>query len=534
MAKDGRIDAVKSGRQWLVNPANLARPRVRRRVAARSPFDLTAALNRVRRTDLTDEWVPDVLRHADTLSDEASLLASATEILEARDPGAAFEVEVDKTAIFTRWGILLTVADRIAYDAAVASFAPRADAQTPDTVFSARLSKDPKYLFLRGTKQWVRWRRHVLGLLDSGNEWMVKTDLTAYFDTIPHKLLVAEIETLNADPHAVSAVEEMLRNWAPVPGMGLPQGPNVSRLLGNLYMLPVDRAMLVQGWHYSRFMDDIRIVAPTKSQAVAAIRKLQEECRSRALIVSSSKTQLLFGDEARADLTEQNDLSFADYLMEARASALAKKELKTILRRALRSKLRVDERRAKFSLWRLAQLLEGGVLGQVLQRLDDLAPLASVVAAYLRPFIKRKKVVDGLAAFLGDRSRTPSDHLVTWLLAAMLEYPGTLPASWADEAAVRVKDKNRPGFLRAVAAVVMARGGRPADVSWIKADIQREHNPVVLRGYAVALHWIRELDRTTQKRLVARSPQLNTTVTYLQGRNTLPSLVARSESLRIS
>jgi hypothetical protein len=61
----------------------------------------------------------------------------------------------------------------------------------------------------------------------------------------------------------------------------------------------------------------------------------------------------------------------------------------------------------------------------------------------------------------------------------------------------------------------------------------REHDPVVLRGYAVGLHWVRELDRGTQRRLTAQAPRLAATVAHLQGRNLLPSLVYVDQTLRL-
>jgi hypothetical protein len=96
-----------------------------------------------------------------------------------------------------------------------------------------------------------------------------------------------------------------------------------------------------------------------------------------------------------------------------------------------------------------------------------------------------------------------------------------------------VKDRNQPGYLRAVASIVMARGRRASDIAWIRNDIDREHDPAVLRGYAVGLHWLNELDKTTQRRLIARDPQLARTVAYLQGRVVLPSLVYANAMLRV-
>jgi hypothetical protein len=249
------------------------------------------------------------------------------------------------------------------------------------------------------------------------------------------------------------------------------------------------------------------------------------------LLVSSAKTKLLHGQAARDDVNADSDLEKADYLTALPNSSAARKALKAILRTALRDEGSIDERRTRFSLWRLTQLRESGTLRLVLKRLPDLAPVASVVAAYLRPFISKRQVINGLADFLSQPSESESAYLCTWIFAAMLEYPGPVPARWADEAAKRVKNRNEPEFLRAVAAIVFLRSGRPADVDWIKADIMREHNPEVLRGYTVGLHWAHALDKTTQRHLIARSKGTATTIDYLKGRNRLPSLVTKTQRL---
>jgi excisionase family DNA binding protein len=529
-AGSGRIPASKSGKQWVVDGTRLPSPIHRRQASLGSTLDLAAALVHVRRTDLSELSVPDVLRYSDQLADEEAVLAAAKNRL-AGSPGPAIEVDVDKNSLFTRRTIQIDVEDRIAYQAAIASIATRIESQTPDAVYSARLSTDRRYFLARGTKAWVRWRHAVLRQLEPNREWMVATDLTSYFDTIPHRSLIAEIESLNVDPNTVSAIRGMLMEWAPTEGFGLPQGPNASRLLGNLYLLPVDRAMLEHGWAYSRYLDDVRIVTASRAEAVNALRQFQSECRMRGLIVSSAKTQLLHGAEARAALVSDDDLAAADYLMEANNSRLARKALKKILKRALKHEAHLDTRRARFSLYRLGNLREGAVLKQVLSHLEDLAPIASVVGAYLPPFITRDSVVSGIGDFLADEERSYSPYGVTWLLATMLEHPDPLPAPWIREAARRLKDRNQPVYLRAVAAVVVARSGRRADIDWIKRDIQREHHPTVLRGYAVGLHWAGALGRQTEKQLVTRSPRLTQTVDYLRGRAQLPSLIYRDRSL---
>lgn len=217
----------------------------------------------------------------------------------------------------------------------------------------------------------------------------------------------------------------------------------------------------------------------------------------------------------------------AQYWFEVQKLQNERKSLKKILAGSLLNDGHVDVSGMRFSLWRLARIREYSVLRRILPRLEDLAPVASVLAAYLRFFVMRGHVVSGVADFLDDEKRAHSSFLTTWLLAAMLERPGPAPPPdrWTRIAERRVKDRNQPAYLRAVAAVVFARGRRPADLAWIKTELAREYDPVLLRGYAVALHSADSLDKATERTLAAKSPTVANTVKYLSGRSARPSLV---------
>lgn len=312
MAADGRISGHKSGKQWLIDghaltPRTPARPRG----STRPAIDLELALSHVRNTDLREVWVPDVLQHEDVLADTARVLARAQTTFESALPGASRVVEVDKSPMLTRLAALLELSDRVSYQAAIGAFAERVDAALPESVFSSRLSGNTRYFTKHGGKQWVAWRRYVRTQLGEDDRWLAKTDLTAYFETIPHARLLAEVEALNVDAGVLDPLRDMLRAWGYTRDVGIPQGPNASRILGNLYLLPVDRAMLQAGWRYSRYQDDVRIVVDTKADGFKAIRQFQQECRARGLLVSSAKTKLLHGPAARADVDADTDLEQA-------------------------------------------------------------------------------------------------------------------------------------------------------------------------------------------------------------------------------
>jgi hypothetical protein len=496
-------------------------------------IDAVAALRHVRTTDLKQLWVPDCLRHEDQLIQAEELLAAASERLDGQasfDP--VVEVDVPKSAFFTRSGVLLTLEDRVAYHAAVLTFVDRVEQLLSPAVFSARRSPDADFLLKKGWDQWVRWKDAVVAKLKEGQQWMVKTDITAYFDNIQHRVLYSQVDSLNPEPRVGQALKKMLSEWSPVPGVGIPQGPDASRVLGNLYLTPVDQAMAQGNWTYVRYQDDIRITAATRSEAVAALHVLERECKKLGLSLSAKKTELLFGDAAIADF-EDEELKDAQYWMRFGFGAGLRKRLRRIIKKAIRADGGVDERRARFSLWRLALLRDHYPLTTVLKRLENFASLASIVATYLRPWISRKRVERGLTEFLGDEDRNTSTFLSAWLMAVMLDRRGPIP--WGGIAYARsvAQNRNQPPYHRVLAANVLARGGSAPDLAWLQRQISIEFDPTFVRGCLVALARVGALDRGTAGRAEARFPELGKTMAYLRGRATLPSLVFAELSVRV-
>jgi excisionase family DNA binding protein len=533
---DGTLPAEKSGRQWLVREDELptSPPRVRTRrptTAQSSSYDVSKALLHVTSTDLRETWVPDVLDFQDVPLDD-SLLSRVSQRLNDNVVSPPTEVPIPKTPFFTRSAVLLTLEDRIAYQAVVGSFAERAEAQTYSGVYSARLATKPgKYFFRqKGTDAWLAFRKAVQREFEAGPEWLVKTDLTAYFDTISHDLLINEIVALNVPGRTIGLLRSMLRQWALVPGIGIPQGPNASRLLGNLYLHPIDQAMAEAGYKYFRYLDDVYIAAKTRRETTAAIRLFERECRLRGLLVSSSKTVPLHGKEAKEELAGETELDAAQYLMDADQLPKARKKLKQILKKSLHDDGRIDVRSARFSLWRLTLLRESSFLTPLLRRLEDLAPVATVAMTYLRPFLMRPQVVRGLTDFLHDEERISSPFMMVHVLALTLDHPGPLPLDWISAVRGFARDRNQPVYLRVVAANVLARGMQPGDLTWLRGEISREFDPALIRGYAVALTRAKAFDKGTEKAMVTRAPELAPTARYLRGRNTLPSLLFRDQT----
>lgn len=528
---DGRLPAQKVGKGWLVYRSSLRNFERRRQAPAHQPdlrANLEAALDHVVALDLKDRdiGIPDLLRFQDLLANRSDLLQDVGRVLSGDSPlGPTIEVELPKSSFFTRTTQLLTIEDRIAYQAIVGAFAGEVDRNLLPSVFGGRLSPDPK-LFLRdGVADWHAWRRSLIHQIKSGCEWMVKTDVTAYFDSIQHSLLFASVEALSPHQPTLDLLRRMLRHWAVVPGVGIPQGPNASRLLQNAYFYPVDLVMNDDRWHYSRYIDDIRIVARSRAEAMVGLKTLERECRRRGLVLSAHKTALLRATDAMKELTNR-EFTQAQYEFDRWNHKAAKAMLRHLLKQALRASDRnVDIRPLRFSLWRLLWLHDRWARDRILQRLDDLGPAASLVALYVGVWADEPRVADAVGRFLLDPERNTSPYLATWLLAMLLDGRNPPPGPILTYSRTVVRNRNETPYLRVFAANVLTLGRQIHDLQWIRDELRKEFDPYVARGYVVALARAGQLDNASIARASTRIPVLSRTVTYLRGRRQLPSLI---------
>lgn len=527
----GRLPGSKVGRQWLVEasavpPPSSVRRSPRAAVSAPASIDLDRSLAELENRDLKDLFVQDLLRHEDALADRVSVLAAAATKLAGPGPFDPMTIiETDKTPFSMRPGADLTLEDRLAFHAAVASCAPRIDRLLGDSVYSARLDKhNPKYLNLSGRDQWLKWRRDTVRLIRSGYSWLVKTDISAYFENVEHRLLFAEIDRVCPDRAVADALKRMLSEWAPVNARGLPQGPDVSRVLANLYLVPVDEQMAVGDWKCLRFLDDFHVLGRSRREVIMGVRTLERELRRLGLGLSAYKSVLLEGEEAVASLRDA-DLDGVQYWLDVGKPSVAGPQLRRVLRGALEKAGIVNGRHALFSLYRLRVLRDRYMIPTVLRNIEQLGPVASAMTQYLHPFLGRRNVDAGIVGYLHDGERNTSQFVSAWLLGAYLDRGEDVPEGIVTYAATICRNRNQPTYHRVVAANVMALGRRPSDLGWLVTNAKSEFDPALVRGYVVALARVSHLNKNVEQVVTGRFPRMSTTFKYLRGRTSLPSLV---------
>lgn len=148
--------------------------------------------------------------------------------------------------------------------------------------------------------------REVEQLLKSGHIHIVDADIKAYFDSIPHGLLMQEVRKHIADGRVLTLLEAFLKadildgmdRWTPEGGT--PQGAVISPLLANLFLHPVDCAMAEAGYKMVRYADDFVLLCKSPDEAQAALATVGKLIVERGLILHPDKTKIVDLSEPRA------------------------------------------------------------------------------------------------------------------------------------------------------------------------------------------------------------------------------------------
>jgi RNA-directed DNA polymerase len=192
---------------------------------------------------------------------------------------------------------------------------------------------------LRGCKLALRT---VDGCLKAGQTWVVDADLKSYFDTIPHALLMVEVEKFISDGKVLKLIQtyleqdilDAMNRWTPI--AGTPQGAVISPLLANLYLHSLDKRMMQAGYTMVRYADDFVVLCQSQEEAQNALALAQQWVDDKGLILHPDKTHV--GN----CLVKGQGFEFLGYRFEAGKRWVRKKSLK-----ALKDKIRNKTRRSR-------------------------------------------------------------------------------------------------------------------------------------------------------------------------------------------
>jgi len=217
---------------------------------------------------------------------------------------------VPKRGYFLRPGSIPHLEDRILFQAIVDKISGELEALLPpfeqQVVFSSRLTQDPqsKSLFRHPRNLWIEFQKKAVEYCEEADtQFVLVSDIASYFENIDLRLLADTLTSSGISFVYVEAIRQILTKWANGRTRGLPQMLAPCSLLGNVYLSQIDKSMVLFGYKYIRYVDDIRIFVPSQIALRQALLDLTDQLKNCYLDVQSSKTQFYTSAEHKEDLT---------------------------------------------------------------------------------------------------------------------------------------------------------------------------------------------------------------------------------------
>jgi hypothetical protein len=124
-------------------------------------------------------------------------------------------------------------------------------------------------------------------------KWKVVTDVSNFFDRIGIHPLENKLKEIGCEERYLTLAREMLLFWAgDRRSYGIPVGSDASRILSEVALLPVDKGLKANGIVFVRYVDDFRLFAESRAEALKAIAVLTALLGEEGLSLNSRKTDV--------------------------------------------------------------------------------------------------------------------------------------------------------------------------------------------------------------------------------------------------
>ncbi len=196
---------------------------------------------------------------------------------------------------------LLSFTDLIVYQAIANVIADKMRAVQAEHAsvnsFGAILAaKDSGYFFRPWKRGYLQFTNAIEAAFNRGNEYVADFDIVSCYELIDHSLLCAGIDQRVKSQELLLLLRQCLAGWTTnLSGQnlrhGLPQGPEASAFLAECILFNFDR-LRFRDVKYSRYIDDIRLMAKSEVPLRRALLTLDLTCKEFGLVPQAQKITL--------------------------------------------------------------------------------------------------------------------------------------------------------------------------------------------------------------------------------------------------
>lgn len=129
--------------------------------------------------------------------------------------------------------------------------------------------------------------------IKKGCHWIFEADISSFFDSLNHQLLLKFTAKEMTDERILELIETMLSSGATTDSTGIPQGAVTSPLFSNIYLHQFDTTLLEKGYNLVRFADDFVIPTRTRAEAEGTLEYSREVLFQLSLRLNEEKTKIV-------------------------------------------------------------------------------------------------------------------------------------------------------------------------------------------------------------------------------------------------
>ncbi len=346
------------------------------------------------------------------------------------------------------------------------------------------------------------------------NYYLARADISSFFEHVDVDIMADDLRQLNAERWAVGALERFLRSFSTLSSAwGIPQGPEMSGILANLYLMPLDSELRRSGFTHFRYSDDMYIFGKDWTALRQVLVAANKTLRHRHLNLAASKTEIIDSASILQHLEDRvkDSISYG--------VNVGMEGVEGDLHDLFDTATDPDEPNArdlKFCLTNLAEMKDDYAVDWVLDNILKIPHVAREALLYLSSFTEKRPGSMGVVVnFLRDEQMSIYPYAQSHVLIFMMR--NNVKGQHAADAAWRILlDRNAEGFLREMAARYLGLTARPGESARLKQEYQVEPDRRVRRALLVACYESKQCSDEWLQHVARSDPSLSVTAEYLR------------------